>query len=328
MDAADTLSCLSRRLQSLPARQREEIMSELAGHLEDKAAALHDQGDAGAEAAAASAFGDPAEVAARLQDVHSRPTPRQMALALIPFIMNGLLIPVLILAVVDIDGWLGHLPGAVPPIRSLQIFHPQMVTLLLLSLLAVAAIFCAGALAGLRLGMPLWSAPWIGSGAAVFLLFLILALDEFNASALAGANLMFLAALVVALIMIARGRGAPLALLIAFSLILQVRILSLYTFIDSGLDYPGVNVVMGFAAGAVLVAIACLAVIAILNRPSVALPVTLGVALLGVLPNIYVAALSGAFAGSLPRLMADFLLPILLVLLLPYALRRRVAGEG
>ena len=120
------LTAVNCGLSTLPDSDKEEIRSELANHLDDKAAALRAQGTpaANVETAASAAFGDPSEIAARLTDIHRPPSLWLTLAAILPFIMNGIFFPVIVLiaATQDALGPSAHVPL---PVLNMYVVHEE-----------------------------------------------------------------------------------------------------------------------------------------------------------------------------------------------------------
>jgi hypothetical protein len=314
---SDTLLIVRRRLAALPAPDQEEIMRELQNHLEDKAAALQSQGVERHDVAAQAAFGDPASVGARLAEIHNRPTARQMLLAVLPFIMNGLLTPASALAVAALDRALGPAAGRPIPVVTLRLYHTESIVALAVIVLAICALFALGTLIGLVRGLPLWSASWIGSTVLGLVFFMQGVLDEVSGATVALANLALIVGLLAALSFVARWRSGVLALLIALSLMLQIRIFIVYALAEYPLSISAVR--LSFTVG--MVALACFATVAILTWRSGHLPLALAVALLALSPDLLQGDAGGFIGGDAVSVLVNYLLPM--ILFLPYLLGRR-----
>lgn len=317
MNSEMFLSDIHRRLVPLTAGEKEEIMSELSAHLEDKADALRAQGQSDPTAAAQASFGNPADVAARLTDVHTRPTRQDILLAIAPFLMNGVLVPLLALAVAAIDRALAPATRAGTPLLAMRLHHAESTAVFLAFVLIVLGLLALGALIGLQRGLPLWSASWLGSTALGLFFFLQAVFDEASPVANTVAGVAFAALLFGALSLIARRRGGVLALLIALSFLLQIRIFVTYALAEYPLTIPVLRLV--FTVG--MVVLACLAVYVLSTWRSGHLALAVAFALLALAPGVAPAA-AGGFAGFDPlAVLGQYAAPF--ILFLPYLFAHR-----
>ena len=148
MVESDKYVCvLSRHIQLRPSKKK-EIISELEGHLEDKASELVKQGVRWetARSLALKQMGDPVALARLLQEVHSVVGLREMALAVVPHIL---------------------LAGLVA-FKLCDSFTAVALTL---------ALVCGVTWLNWRNGHPgIWSYPWLGFTLAAPAIFLLMAL--------------------------------------------------------------------------------------------------------------------------------------------------------
>ncbi len=309
-------------LNALPDREKEEIMNELAAHLEDKTAALRAQGQspAQAEANARSSFGDPASVGRRLADIHNRPSRRESLLAILPFLISGVVFSIVVLGIVALDKFLGPMPDKVMRIMGLRLYHVETSILFGLLVVGVSGLLCLGALVAILRDLPLWSAAWVGSAALVSIAFLQLLLDEAEEATVVLANLALIAVLMFALIVLARLRSSMLAVLIALTIMLQGGIFAAYALSTPPLNLAALSLVLALAVSAV----SCLAVLGVLHTGREQQgAIVIMAALLSAIPYT-VQQVWYLDAGLIAwRLVSNIILLTILLMLIPYLLGRR-----
>jgi hypothetical protein len=323
MSAPHTLVLIRSYLVNLPAHEKESIMSELQAHLEDKAAALRAQGHPNADAAARSAFGNPQNIGARLADIHSRPTRGQLAFAILPFVLSGIVLPILLATIAAADRALGVAP-LVMRIMGMEMNHTLTVALFFGVFMVIYGAFALGALYALQRGLPLWSAAWAGSALLCAFGFLQMLFDEADATTTLIGGLAFLLACAAGLVIVAHRRTAFMAVLIALCFSVQCGIIAAYILSAPPLSES----VTGITLVVTLTLAASLALIAALQRwPGYqALLALAGV--LSIAPYTLRLMWQGNALGLQGNLAANVVLPGLLLLALPYLSGRRSPTRG
>ena len=329
MPEVDILASVASYLSALPEREKEEIVSELANHLEDKATALSSQGASPAEAetTAGAVFGDPAEIGARLAAVHRPPSLRLTVFAILPYILNGLLYPaiVFVVAMLDAIGLSAHEPLR---ILNLQFVREESLVYMAAAVLALAAIYVAGALACLR-RLPPWSPAWLGSVLAWAMILVRPVLDKLPPSLILAANLVEMALLILILVVLARRRSGLLALSVAVATLIQGRMFNPVAFLAPPRPVSAGTALLFYLFVLLMVAAACLATVTMLHRPynRAMLPLLALAAVVSFAPDLLVLLLQlhdlGRVTVSLVAWLYGSILPALLVLVVPYLLGRR-----
>jgi hypothetical protein len=321
MSSADALATIRFRLSALPRATQEEIMSELADHLEDKAAALRAQGQSEDEARAAAGahLGNPADIGARLADVHSRPTRLQTILAVLPFAMTGLLLPLLVLAILAVDRALGPMPQKFVRVVGLRLDHVETTVAFVVVVAGMFALFGIGALLALWRRLPLWSVAWAGSALLGVIGFMEAVLDEADEATTALGGAVLLLASLAGLIIVARWRGPLVAVLIALCNMLQSSLISAYSLSTPPLDRGAV----GLALGVALALVSMLMVASVLHRWPGYATIAIVAGLLSTAPYVLQLTLTVDAATMAALLLYNIALPAVLLLLVPYLVGRR-----
>jgi len=149
------LARLEACLGSLPLNARRDVLEELRGHLEDRAAALQ-AGGREKEVSMSEAierFGEAREVGTALQDVHGQGSWGEVLKGMVPFLLQPIFF-ILGSAIAALDKYL-HLTDAVLPI-------PVLVAVASLALLAFSGAFLVVLGVGWVEGFPRWSYPYGG----------------------------------------------------------------------------------------------------------------------------------------------------------------------
>lgn len=325
-----TLAAIASCLSALPESEKEEVMSELATHLEDKAAALQSQSTSPSEAesSASAAFGDPDEIGARLAEVHRPPSLWLTLFAIFPFIVNGLVYPALVVKIAALDA-LGL--SAHEPLRILNLVFVKEESLAYVAavIIALAALYAGGMLAGLRARLPLWSAAWIGSVLAWTMILIRPAIDALPASLVFLANLAEITLLILVLVILARRRSGLLALSVAVATLLQGRMVSSIILLAPPKPISASLALQFYLLVALMVAAACLATVMVLHRPysRAMLPLLALAVVVSFAPDLWLVLVQlrnwGRLYFSLAAWLYGSILPALLILVVPYLLGRR-----
>lgn len=317
MTTSDILLPIRASLANLPAQEKESIMSELQAHLEDKADALRAQGHPDADAAAGAALGDPGAIGARLAEVHSRPTRRQTILAVLPFILTGLL-PAIVFVVAAIDRAMGPAQQQLLRIFGLRLNHVETTAAFWLIVLGMMGLFALGGLWAMTRSLPSWSVAWVGSMLLDGILGIQIILDDAAETTVVLAMLAMLLGFMIALVAIGRWRGSLVTLLIGLSSLLQSGIFAAYLSTAS-LSHS----LMGAALGMCLAAVGAMTVACTLHRRAgywAAIALTI---ILSMTPYTLQLALTVDAATMAARMFYNLLLPSVLLLFIPYWLGRR-----
>jgi hypothetical protein len=149
------LARLEACLGSLPLNARRDVLEELRGHLEDRAAALQAGGleKEVSMSAAIERFGEAREIGTALQDVHGQGSWGEVLKGMVPFLLQPIFF-ILGSAIAALDKYL-HLTDAVLPI-------PVLVAVASLALLAFSGAFLVVLGVGWVEGFPRWSYPYGG----------------------------------------------------------------------------------------------------------------------------------------------------------------------
>lgn len=148
------LARLEACLGSLPPDARRDVLEELRGHLEDRAAALQAGGlKEVSMSEAIERFGEAREVGTALQDVHGQGSWGEVLRGMVPFLLQPIFF-ILGSAIAALDKYL-HLTDAVLPI-------PVLVAVASLALLAFSGAFLVVLGVGWVEGFPRWSYPYGG----------------------------------------------------------------------------------------------------------------------------------------------------------------------
>jgi hypothetical protein len=319
MTTSNSLFQMRSYLASLPAHEQESIMSELQDHLDDQSAALSAQGLAD-PAAAFRAFGDPAQVGARLADVHTRPSPRQALLAVLPFLLSGLVLPALVYVIVAADSALGDAPR-IMRIMDIEFSHAPTLAAFFAVIAVVYGLFAAGALKALQHGLPLWTAAWAGGGLLTALGFVVMLFDEASAAESTVGGFLFLVACAAGLVFVARRCSTLLSLLIALSFLIQCGIIAAYIISTPPVSQSALAVALAVgiaAAGALAIASALL-------RLTGYRAMLLLAAVVSIVPYTIQLALTVDAMTLLTRMLANVALPAILLLLPLLLVHRRAA---
>ncbi len=171
------LATIEAALGHLDEARRREIVAEIGGHLEDRAAALQAAGlekEASMEKAI-EALGDPAELGRELKQVHGGVTRREAWLAALPPAIFGLSVTVFLLLAVP----LGRLViGGPTHVRyGANISAAGLAAGVGVVLLATLILAAGGAVAAMR-RLPAWGYTWTGAAAMAVLFVLAVAGDD------------------------------------------------------------------------------------------------------------------------------------------------------
>jgi len=323
MIPADTLSLIRLHLANLPAHEKESIMSELQAHLEDKAAALRAQGHPDADTTARAAFGDPEAVGAHLADVHSRPTRRQTILAVLPFILTGLL-PAVLFIVAAIDRAMGPVDQKLLRIFGFRLNHVETTVAFWLIVLGIMGLFALGGLWAMTRSLPSWTVAWLGSMLLDGILFMEMLLDEVEEATVVLSMLALLFGFMIALVAIGRWRGSRVALLIGLASMIQSGIFAAYALSTPPLSRS----VLGAALGMGLAAIGVVTIASTLHRRAGYQAAILLAIVLSMVPYTVQLSLTVDAATMAYRMLFNLALPTILLLLIPYWLGRRTPIAG
>ena len=246
---------------------------------------------------------------------------RQVLLAIFPFIMNGLLFPVFVLALGAMDS--GTDTQRTLSVLIMPVHHALIWGLLAAALAVMAAISLGGAVTGLRRGLPLCSAAWLGSVLAGAMQLVKPALVTLSVAAQVAANWVEVALLLLLLVVLARRRSSLFALATAVATLVQARIFNQNVVFVQPQFVP-----LGFwlaclATVMVVTLLACLSVIAMIRRPVGNLILPLLACVASYAFEFFNVFWWGANAIAPAPLFWGSILPTILVLAIPYLLGRR-----
>ncbi|MBC8248087.1 MAG: hypothetical protein H8E90_00280 [Anaerolineales bacterium] len=168
------LTTMEAALGRLDEARRREIVTEIGGHLEDKARQLMLRGLSEEESMeeAMDALGDPAEVGRELRQIHGGATRRDALLAALPPALFGLSITVFFLLMAPLGRLVIGGPTRVhyvPPINAMA-----GVGMVLLATLTVVA----GSMVAAVRRLPVWGHAWTGAAVMAILFVLMIASDD------------------------------------------------------------------------------------------------------------------------------------------------------
>ena len=171
------LTTMEAALGQLDEAQRQEIVAEISGHLEDKARQLMLRGlskEASMEKAM-EAFGDPAEVGRELKQVYGGATKRDAWLAALPPVLLGLSIAISLLLraplsrlVIGGPTRIHYSPGIITGGMAIGIG----------AIVLAALILVIGGVVAAARRLPLWGHTWIGTTVMVIVFALMVAADD------------------------------------------------------------------------------------------------------------------------------------------------------
>ena len=171
------LATMKASLGRLDEAQRQEIVAEISGHLEDKARWLMLRGltkEASMEKAM-EALGDPAEVGRELKQVHGGATRRDALLAALPPVLLGLSIGISLLLRAPLSRLVIGGPTRIHYSPGI-ITGGMMVTIGVIVLAAL--ILVIGGVVAVARRLPLWGYTWIGTTVMVIVFALMVAADD------------------------------------------------------------------------------------------------------------------------------------------------------
>ena len=171
------LTTMEAALGPLDEARRREIVTEISGHLDDKARQLMLRGltkEASMEQAM-EAFGDPAEVGRELRQIHGGATRRDALLAALPPVLLGLSIAISLLLraplsqlVIGGPTRIHYTPGIITGTMAVAIGAMALAALILV----------IGGVVAVARRLPLWGYTWIGTTVMVIAVALTVAADD------------------------------------------------------------------------------------------------------------------------------------------------------
>ena len=218
-------------------------------------------------------------------------------------------------------------------ILMILVHHEQSLALLALALVAMCVVLLAGALAGLRQGLPLWSAAWLGSLVAISMEIVRPILQALPEAEQFTANYVEAALLLLAFIVLARQCNGLFALASAVAMLLQVRMFDTNAYLAvsqyAPIGYDRLSFLLPFLAATLAMALTiCLATIGLMYKPSGYLILPLIACAVSFAPALLQYSWMGQRAVPIVSLFWDNILPTVVILVIPYLLGRRKTMTG